>query len=34
MNKALIGGATAVVLVVVLTQVLPDIRRYLRMVRM
>ncbi|MFG2982030.1 DUF6893 family small protein [Streptomyces sp. NPDC048258] len=34
MKKAVIGGATAAVLVVVLTQILPDIRRYLRMVRM
>ncbi|MFD3678147.1 DUF6893 family small protein [Streptomyces sp. NPDC058613] len=36
MKKAqtLIGGATAAALVAVLAQLLPDIRRYLRMRRM
>lgn len=34
MKKALIGGATAAALAAVLKQILPDIRRYLRMRRM
>ncbi|MFD7100059.1 DUF6893 family small protein [Streptomyces xanthophaeus] len=34
MKKALIGGAAAVALAAVLKQVLPDLRRYLRMRRM
>lgn len=32
--QALIGGATAAALVAVLAQLLPDVRRYLRMRRM
>ncbi|MFE3764963.1 DUF6893 family small protein [Streptomyces sp. NPDC059104] len=31
MKKAVIGGAAAVALVAVLAQVLPDLKRYLRM---
>ncbi|WP_435867432.1 DUF6893 family small protein [Streptomyces xanthophaeus] len=34
MKKVLIGGAAAAALTVVLKQVLPDLRRYLRMRRM
>ncbi|WP_374224501.1 hypothetical protein [Streptomyces sp. ISL-94] len=34
MKKAVIGGATAAALACVLIQILPDLRRYLRMVRM
>ncbi|WP_405676951.1 MULTISPECIES: DUF6893 family small protein [unclassified Streptomyces] len=34
MSKAIISGVTAAITVVVLTQLLPDIKRYLRMVRM
>ncbi|WP_435854145.1 DUF6893 family small protein [Streptomyces subrutilus] len=33
-TQALIGSATAAALVAVLLQVLPDVRRYLRMRRM
>ncbi|MEV8530512.1 hypothetical protein [Streptomyces sp. NPDC051211] len=33
-KKAVVGGATAAVLVAVLKQFLPDVRRYLRMRRM
>ncbi|MGW3320907.1 DUF6893 family small protein [Streptomyces virginiae] len=34
MKKALIGGAAVAALTAVLLQVLPDLRRYLRMRRM
>ncbi|MFD9476767.1 MULTISPECIES: DUF6893 family small protein [Streptomyces] len=34
MKKALIGGAAAAALTAVLLQILPDLRRYLRMRRM
>ncbi len=34
MKKVVVGGAAALALVAVLKQVLPDIRRYLRMRRM
>ncbi|MFF4319642.1 DUF6893 family small protein [Streptomyces sp. NPDC001568] len=34
MKKAFVGGAAAAALVAVLTQLLPDIRRYLRLRRM
>ncbi|MFJ4775737.1 DUF6893 family small protein [Streptomyces sp. NPDC088762] len=34
MKKALIGGVTATALACVLIQIFPDVRRYLRMVRM
>ncbi|MFZ3492798.1 DUF6893 family small protein [Streptomyces sp. 5.8] len=34
MKKAVVGGATALALLAVLKQVLPDIRRYLRIRRM
>ncbi|MFJ7265422.1 DUF6893 family small protein [Streptomyces sp. NPDC099050] len=34
MKKAVVGGAAALALVAVLKQILPDIRRYLRIRRM
>ncbi|WP_374224140.1 hypothetical protein [Streptomyces sp. ISL-66] len=34
MKKAVIGGAAAAALIAVLKQILPDVRRYLRMRRM
>ncbi|MFI5617015.1 DUF6893 family small protein [Streptomyces sp. NPDC051567] len=34
MKKALVGGATLAALLAVLAQILPDIKRYLRMRRM
>lgn len=34
MKKAFIGGAAAAALVAVLKQILPDVKRYLRMRRM
>ncbi|WP_443334450.1 DUF6893 family small protein [Streptomyces sp. ZAF1911] len=34
MKKAVVGGAAALALIAVLKQVLPDIRRYLRIRRM
>ncbi|MFD5409529.1 DUF6893 family small protein [Streptomyces nojiriensis] len=34
MKKALIGGAAAAAVTAVLLQILPDLRRYLRMRRM
>ncbi|MFC9292573.1 DUF6893 family small protein [Streptomyces sp. NPDC057011] len=34
MKKSLIGGVTAAVLAAVLLEVFPDLKRYLRMVRM
>ncbi|WP_420707508.1 DUF6893 family small protein [Streptomyces sp. NRRL S-241] len=34
MKKAVIGGAAAAALAAVLMQILPDLRRYLRMRRM
>ena len=34
MKKSLIGGAAAAAVLAVLTQVLPDLRRYLRLRRM
>ncbi|WP_420716317.1 DUF6893 family small protein [Streptomyces sp. H27-H1] len=34
MKKAVIGGAAAAALIAVLKQILPDVKRYLRMRRM